>query len=282
MWALVLVLAGGRSGGQHDGRHGARLCRTGRQPVLDIPFAAPPVGALRWSAPEAFSWSGVLRATSFGPACIQPGSDWSELSEDCLTINVVAPPNASAALVLFWIYGGSLVTGASSLPVYSGALAMQGVVVVTFDYRLGLLGFAALPGLHAHAMGAFGFLDQQLALRWTHDNAAAFGGDPNKITIMGESAGAPASCIISCRAPRDPAMRVPSCRAALQSARACRWPKVLPPLLPLRRLWDAATARRCSSACAHCLPRLSSPAPSLPRLWPSTPTGRSPSAPCAP
>jgi para-nitrobenzyl esterase len=189
MWLLLLVLASAAAdlqvkttGGVVQGFHAENVNQ-----FLGIPYAVPPVGPLRWTAPRATSWTGVLNATAFGPSCIQPGLPGSE---DCLTVNVFAPPNAVSAPVLFWIYGGGLTSGGSVFPLYDGSLlAAQGVVVVTFNYRLGLLGFISLPGLDSFATGAFGFLDQQLALLWTYANALSFGGDPNKITIFGESAG---------------------------------------------------------------------------------------------
>lgn len=167
-----------------------------------IPFAAPPVGPLRWRAPQpVLPWAGVRDATVFGHDCMQLPfpSDAAPLgtapSEDCLTVNVWAPAGAAGKKlpVLFWIYGGGFVNGGASPAVYDGsALARAGVVVVSFNYRIGRFGFFAHPALTAAGegpVGNWGLMDQQAALRWTRDNITAFGGDPDRVTIMGESAG---------------------------------------------------------------------------------------------
>lgn len=169
-----------------------------------IPYAAPPVGPLRWRAPEpAEAWT-RRPARTFGPACIQPVSAAQDAafgaigiqSEDCLTLNVWTPvPNSDAGLpVMVWIHGGGFVSGAGSLPAYDGStLARQGAVVVTFNYRLGPLGFFAHPALDEAAPAGpvnFGLLDQIAVLEWVRDNIRAFGGDPGNVTILGESAGA--------------------------------------------------------------------------------------------
>ncbi len=168
-----------------------------------IPYAAPPVGALRWRAPEAVKpWNGVLRTTQFGPACIQPPtkvpnvytSDITPTNEDCLTVNVWAPANATRAPVFFWIHGGALVGGAAKEAVYDGApLAKRGLVVVSINYRLGVLGYLAHPELSRESpkgvSGNYGLLDQIAALQWVRTNIEAFGGDPSNVTIAGESAG---------------------------------------------------------------------------------------------
>jgi para-nitrobenzyl esterase len=167
-----------------------------------IPFAAPPVGALRWRAPQpVIPWEGVRDAAAFGHDCMQLPfpSDAAPLgtppSEDCLTVNVWAPADAKGRKlpVLFWIYGGGFVNGGSSPAVYDGsALARAGVIFVSFNYRVGRFGFFAHPALPAAGEGPagnWGLMDQQAALRWTRDNIAAFGGDPGRVTIMGESAG---------------------------------------------------------------------------------------------
>jgi para-nitrobenzyl esterase len=158
-----------------------------------IPYAAPPVGALRWHAPEpAKPWQGVLKANAFGPACMQV--DDIAKSEDCLTLNVWKPAQDRAAPypVMVWIYGGALVHGRSAM--YPGdALARQGVIVVSMNYRVGRLGFFAHPALVAEAgnepVGNYGFMDQIAALKWVQHNIAAFHGDPKNVTIFGESAG---------------------------------------------------------------------------------------------
>ena len=162
-----------------------------------IPFAAPPIGPLRFKPPQpAAGWTGTRDATAFGPECIQFGPPGTVMSEDCLTANVwtSAAPGAGAP-VMFWIYGGGYAVGGSSYPVYDGtALARHGVVVISFNYRLNVFGFLAHPQLSAespnHTSGNYGVLDILAALRWARDNARAFGGDPGNITIMGESAGA--------------------------------------------------------------------------------------------
>jgi para-nitrobenzyl esterase len=168
-----------------------------------IPFAAPPVGDLRWREPRAAtSWAGVRDATKFGPACMQPESPLlrvprSAMSEDCLYLNVWTPSlkPAQPAPVMVFIHGGSFIGGAGSQSEYDGAnLANRGVVVATINYRLGVLGFLAHPDLSAesprHTSGNYGLLDQMAALRWVRQNIAAFGGDPRNITVFGESAGA--------------------------------------------------------------------------------------------
>lgn len=168
-----------------------------------IPYALPPVGQARWKPPRPMPrWEGVRKAAEFGPACIQLmpqlSNVYSEppmpMSEDCLTLNIWAPENAHNAPVFFWIYGGALAGGASRDPLYDGArLAEQGVVVVSINYRLGVLGWLALPELSQESpmgvSGNYGLLDQIEALRWVQRNIGAFGGDPANVTIAGESAG---------------------------------------------------------------------------------------------
>ncbi|MCT2587197.1 carboxylesterase/lipase family protein [Actinophytocola gossypii] len=160
-----------------------------------IPYAAPPVGALRWASPRAAApWHGIRDATRPGPRCPQhatPGNAPSA-TEDCLYLNVTAPARARHAPVLVWLHGGSLTNGAGS-DYAARRLAVRGrMVVVTVNYRLGNLGFFGLPGLENG--GAFGVEDQQAALRWVRHNAAAFGGDPGNVTLAGESAGAHSVC----------------------------------------------------------------------------------------
>jgi para-nitrobenzyl esterase len=169
-----------------------------------IPYAQPPVGPLRWKAPLPLArWKGVRPAAEFGAACYQPPPRLSNiyvglpmpLSEDCLTLNVWTPAGARNAPVFFWIYGGALQSGASRDPMYDGRrLAERGVVVVSINYRLGVLGWLAHPELSAESRegisGNYGLLDQIRALTWVKDNIAAFGGDPANVTIAGESAGA--------------------------------------------------------------------------------------------
>jgi para-nitrobenzyl esterase len=169
-----------------------------------IPYAAPPVGALRWRAPRPPDAWNRRSATAFGPACIQPVSAVQDAafgplgvqSEDCLTLNVWTPTRnpGSSLPVMVWIHGGGFVSGAGSLPAYDGStLARQGVVVVTLNYRLGALGFFAHPALDQESPDGpvnFGLLDQIAALQWVRDNIGAFGGDTGNVTILGESAGA--------------------------------------------------------------------------------------------
>lgn len=162
-----------------------------------IPFAAPPVGDLRWKAPQAVkSWEGIKQTTMFAPAPMQAGNPPSGKSEDCLYLNVWTPAkSANEKLpVLVWIYGGGFSFGSTSEPVYDGAkLAKKGVVLVSIAYRVGQLGFLAHPELSSespeHVSGNYGLLDQIAGLRWIQNNISAFGGDPDKVTIFGESAG---------------------------------------------------------------------------------------------
>ncbi|MFV3127054.1 carboxylesterase/lipase family protein [Niveispirillum sp. KHB5.9] len=169
-----------------------------------IPYAQPPVGDLRWKAPlPAKPWQGVRDAKNFGNACLQPPpvptsvyyGGMAPMGEDCLSLNVWVPAKAKGLPVMVWIHGGALVGGSSSEPLYDGTrIAQQGVILVSINYRLGLLGYLAHPALSAESpdklSGNYGLMDQILALRWVRDNIAAFGGDPAKVTIAGESAGA--------------------------------------------------------------------------------------------
>ncbi len=162
-----------------------------------VPFAAPPVGELRWKAPQpAAKWEGVKVATKFAPGPIQSWGSFSGKSEDCLYLNIWTPAKSASERVpvLVWIYGGGFNGGSTAEPNYSGEfLAEKGVVLVSIAYRVGLLGFFAHPELSAenpkHASGNYGLLDMIAGLQWIQKNIAAFGGDPNKVTIFGESAG---------------------------------------------------------------------------------------------
>ncbi len=167
-----------------------------------IPFAAPPVGALRWRAPQAApSWSGILAADKFSPVCPQVGSYPPEsapepTSEDCLYLNIWTPAQTAAKPlpVMVWIYGGALENGSASTPLYAGdAFARRGVILVTLNYRLGVLGFLALNSLSkesaAGVSGNYGLLDQIAALQWVQRNIGAFGGDAHRVTIFGQSSG---------------------------------------------------------------------------------------------
>jgi para-nitrobenzyl esterase len=168
-----------------------------------IPYAEPPVGKLRWRPPVAASrWQGVRDASRFGASCIQPpwpaksiyDDDISDFSENCLFVNVWAPASARRAPVIVWIHGGGYVFGSAWEPYYDGtSFAAHGVVFVSMNYRLGVLGWLALPALSSESphgvSGNYGLLDQIEALKWVRRNIAAFGGDPDNVTIMGESSG---------------------------------------------------------------------------------------------
>ncbi len=192
----------------------------GVQVYKGIPYAAPPVGALRWHAPQPSpSWEGVRKADTFGPGCIQnvAGSrpPWTEefmhqgsVSEDCLYLNVwTAAADASERRpVLMYIHGGGFSEGSGSVAVYDGEkLATKGLVVVTVNYRLGVLGFLAHPELTAEsgnsASGNFGLLDLVAALQWIKEHIASFGGNPNNVTIAGQSAGAMAVYLLTVAPP---------------------------------------------------------------------------------
>jgi para-nitrobenzyl esterase len=161
-----------------------------------IPYAAPPVRALRWKAPRpAAAWKGIRAATNFGSSCPQPASPFGKQSssEDCLYLNVFTPqPAGKGHAVMVWIHGGALIYGESN-DYNAAALVKQDVVVVTINYRLGLLGFLSHPALSAesptHSSGNYGLLDQQAALAWVKRNITRFGGNPRNVTIFGESAG---------------------------------------------------------------------------------------------
>lgn len=170
----------------------------------NIPYARPPVGALRWAAPQpAEPWTGVRDARTFGPSCTQITIPRTSIyydppaatSEDCLSLNVWTPEDAEDLPVIVWIHGGSLRIGGAAQPFYDGAVfAREGVVFVSINYRLGALGWMAHPDLSAESpdgvSGNYGLLDQIAALEWVQDNINRFGGDPDQVTIMGESAGA--------------------------------------------------------------------------------------------
>ena len=172
---------------------------TGGYQFLGIPYAAAPTGNLRWRPPQpAASWTGVRDATQFGPSCPQPDTPFAPpgvQSEDCLRLNVYTPAlssgRRSARPVLVWIHGGGFVQDAARN--YDPKnLAAEGTVVVTINYRLGALGFLAHPALASSPggpSGNYGLMDQQAALRWVQHNIRTFGGDPNNVTIAGESAG---------------------------------------------------------------------------------------------
>ena len=179
----------------------------GADEFLGIPYAAPPVGPLRWQAPRPYPpWAGIRSAAAYGSQCPQLASQDGKGgdNENCLFLNVFTPPGYSQATagrlpVLFWIHGGMLLHGASDL--YDGSLIArtQHVIVVTVNYRLGAFGFLDVPGLGTSpltANGNYGLLDQEAALGWVHGNIAAFGGDPGRVTIAGESAGGWSVCAL--------------------------------------------------------------------------------------
>ena len=203
------VLAQGKDGFpvqtsiEHGVIEGLYNTRTELSEYFGIPFAKPPVGDLRWRAPQPLSaWQGVLNTKSFGPRPVQAivfgdmNSRSAGLSEDCLYLNVWTPAkrNVSKLPVLVYYYGGGFVAGDGSEPRYDGAsMAKKGIVVVTVNYRLNIFGFLAHPELSKeasyNASGNYGLLDQVSALEWVQKNIAAFGGDPTRVTIAGESAG---------------------------------------------------------------------------------------------
>ena len=180
---------------------GSRDSVTGVLVFRGVPYAVPPVGSLRWRPPQPPTpWTGVRAATAFGPGCVQPARgapflvDAARQSEDCLTVNVWTPATDSARRpVMVWLHGGGFFGGGGAQ--FDGrALARKGAVVVTLNYRLGPFGYLAHPALAAEdpkgGSGNYGLLDQVAALEWVRRNAARFGGDPARVTVFGESAGA--------------------------------------------------------------------------------------------
>ena len=182
---------------------GSRAVSPGVRQFKGVPFAAPPQGDLRFAPPAAVKpWTGTRQATQFGPRCMQlplfgdMNFRSQGMSEDCLYLNIWTPAKSANAKfpVLVYFFGGGFQAGDASEPRYDGeSMATRGIVAITVNYRLGLFGFLAHPELTKesphHASGNYGLLDQSAAIRWVHDNIAAFGGDPTKITIAGESAG---------------------------------------------------------------------------------------------
>jgi len=175
------------------------------QSFFGIPFAAPPVGPLRWRPPtQAAAWTGVRSARDYASDCIgserlREGSRAPRASEDCLYLNIWSPrrDRKQSLPVMIWVYGGGFVGGSSAAPYYdAAALARQGVVVVSFNYRVGIMGFLAHPALSKEspngASGNYGLLDMLAAFQWVRRNIKEFGGDPSRVTVFGESAGASA------------------------------------------------------------------------------------------
>jgi para-nitrobenzyl esterase len=216
--AMVAALAASRivapevriESGVVRGASSSALPRGGE--FLGIPYAAQPVGKLRWRPPEpAPQWKGVREARKWGPACMQRPSTWlpemlgvheMPTSEACLFVNVWTPElhPAKKLPVLVWIHGGGNVEGSGEWPPLGPTLAKTGVVVVSLNYRLGAFGFFASPALDGesgeHVSGNYGNLDQIAALKWVRQNVAAFGGDPERVTIAGQSSGSEDVCIL--------------------------------------------------------------------------------------
>ena len=213
---LALLTFGARAHAQQGERFVFALTQEGQvlgiadndiAKFLGVPYAAAPIGAARWRAPEKpLQRTEILAASKFGPSCPQTSRQAFDApignSEDCLTLNVFTPARMDERLpVMVWIHGGGLVSGTGSDPLYDGsALARDGVTVVTFNYRLGALGWLASESLSGDdgegGIGNYGMKDQIAALRWIHDNISAFGGDPDNVTIFGSSSGANAVAML--------------------------------------------------------------------------------------
>lgn len=201
-WAapVVSIPQGKLAGTEYDGVAAFRA----------IPYAAPPIGALRWRAPAAAKpWRGVRPAGAFGPVCPQAPVNWAghdldRTSEDCLTLNIWTPsrPATAGLPVMVWYHGGAYTAGSGSQGTYEGTkLARRGAVIVTVNYRLGALGYLAHPALSAetpqHVSGNYGLLDQIAALKWVRANIARFGGNPHNVTIFGQSAGGGSTMLLT-------------------------------------------------------------------------------------
>jgi len=213
--ALAILAAAGPAAAQRPARSDPAVVLTGKGYVRGvvgdgvrefkgIPYAAPPVGALRWKPPApARRWAGVRDATSYGNSCPQEsryGLTEASDTEDCLFLNVTVPYSGKADLrrrrpVIVWIHGGAFVGGSSTLYPLAPLAKSGDVVVVSLNYRLGVFGFMPHPAFERAQNGAYGLEDQRAALRWVKHNIAAFGGDPNNITLAGESAGAAGVCM---------------------------------------------------------------------------------------
>lgn len=197
--APSVTLKAGILEGRHFGRaHGVAF--------LGVPYAAPPVGELRWKPPQPVGpWTGTRQATEFGPPCPQLAATWFPYigwNEDCLYLNVwTAQFSAGARLpVIVYFHGGSNTSGYSQMTALGPTLSSLGILVVSANYRLGPMGFFALPALteesEHHTSGNYGLLDQLQALKWVRENISHFGGDPNRVTVMGQSAGAVDICLL--------------------------------------------------------------------------------------
>lgn len=188
--AVVATALGALAGEYLGERHDVRVFR-------GVPYAAPPVGDRRWRPPApAAPWTGVRDAAAYGASCAQLGNGGRHSSEDCLYLNIWTPASSSGDLlpVMVWVHGGWFASGSGSSRTYRGEqLARHGVVAVTFNYRLGAFGFMAHPALSAEdeadTSGNYGLLDMIAALRWIRENISAFGGDPDCVTLFGQSAG---------------------------------------------------------------------------------------------
>ena len=224
---------------------------------LGIPYAAPPVGPLRWRPPQpAAHWTGVRPATRFGPHCPQTGSPFglASMSENCLFLNVYAPAGSlrgGSLPVMVWIHGGDLTAGESN-DYNPAGLVRDGTVVVTINYRLGALGFLADPALKSPngSSGDYGLMDQQAALRWVQQNIRQFGGNPRNVTIFGESAGGLSvlSQLVS------PAARGLFAKAIIESG---SYSLLQPSLATAEASGEAFAAKAgCASQTAACLRRL--------------------------
>ena len=201
-WEVVVRAGAGPQVTIANGRIEGTLEEAGVRVFKGIPYAQPPVDRWRWREPQAVkNWGGVYQADHFGDRAMQP-TLWKDMifrsdkmSEDCLYLNVWAPAAGKDLPVLVYFHGGGFIAGDGSEPRYDGAaFARRGIIVVTINYRLGIFGFLAHPALSKesphHASGNYGYLDQNAALRWVQANIAAFGGNPAKVTIGGQSAGA--------------------------------------------------------------------------------------------
>ncbi len=207
MWWMVLAALAGPMAETASGPVAGRS-EDGIAVYRGLPYAAPPVGDLRWRPPQPVrKWTEPRDATAFGPACMQSGEAWppwspaGPTSEDCLTLNVWSPEGGHGLPVMVWIHGGGWSAGSAAIAAYDGAaLARRGVVLVTLNYRVGPFGFMAHPALTAEAGGTsgnYGLMDQIAALEWVQANIAAFGGDPARVTVFGQSAGAMSIALLS-------------------------------------------------------------------------------------
>jgi para-nitrobenzyl esterase len=227
---MVVITSAGRLRGTYRSSGGAEF--------LGIPYAKAPIGNLRWREPvEVDSWPGVREATRFGAPCAQAVlGDWNRRDaetgkEDCLFLNVITPvwPPKAKLPVMFWIHGGANAGGTASSPLYKdGTLAQHGIVLVTVNYRLGIFGFLAHPELTResghHTSGNYGLMDQIAALGWVRKNIAAFGGDPDNVTVFGQSAGAQDTSLL---------MISPQSRGLFQRAIVQSGSALMPPVAPL-------------------------------------------------